>query len=187
MEFRMKRRSKIDGHTSCAGRCSVFEGDPYNWTSVEGDRVSRRSGITLIELVITLAILAVLVALVVPSLGKWIQHYRMRGTVREIVSQMELAKIKALKTNREYRVAFDKTSGTFQIETCPNPSGTWRAEGNVFKIPHQIPVDMNVGAIRFNPDGTAVSGTVTVGAKDGEHYNITVNTTTGKITATREK
>ena len=85
----------------------------------------RRPGITLIELVMTLAILAVLTVLVVPNLGKWIQHYRIRGTVREIVSQMELAKIKALKSNLEYRIAFDSGAGIFRLKAEGLRAGRW--------------------------------------------------------------
>lgn len=148
--------------------------------------MSRRCGLTLVELVITLAILALLTVLAVPNLGRWIQHYRIRAAVRQIVSQMELAKIKALKNNWPYRIAFDEAAGTFRLETRSKSSEAWRVEGRVFRIPHQVPLDVNVKAIHFNPDGTAASGTVTVGPTGGEHYTITVNTTTGKITAERK-
>ncbi len=63
--------------------------------------------------------------------------------------------------------------------------GLWAIEGGIFEVPRQIPFDVNVSSMQFNPDGTASSGTVTIGRTNEEHYTITVNTTTGKITAER--
>ncbi len=146
-----------------------------------------RRGLTLTELVIAIAIVGLLAVLVVPNLGKWIQHYRLRGAVREIVSKMELAKIKALKYNLEYRIAFETDNGTYWMErgNRADAPGLWAIEGGIFEVPRQIPFDVNVSSMQFNPDGTASSGTVTIGRTTEEHYTITVNTTTGKITAER--
>lgn len=146
-----------------------------------------RRGLTLTELLITFAIVAFLAILVVPGLGKWIQRYRLRGAVREIVSRMEMAKIKALKNNLEYRIAFNKDNHTFWLErgNRPDASGGWISEGPVFEVPRQVPFDVNVPSMQFNPDGRASSGTVTIGRTNGEHYTIKANTTTGKITAER--
>jgi len=149
----------------------------------------RDKGLTLTELVLTLAILAAIAALTLPNLTGWIRHYRARRVVRELVCQMELAKIKALKTNRQYRIAFDPSSKTFRMErgNRPDAPGEWVQEGGIFRVPHQISLEANVEAIRFNPDGTALSGSVTIRAGDGEYYTVTANTSTGKINVARGK
>ena len=150
----------------------------------------RRHGITLIELVVTLAITAVLAVLVVPNLGNWIQHYRIKGAVREIVSRMELAKIKALKNNLEYRVAFDRDGGTFELQRGNRPGSSWQwtQEGVEFKIPRQVRIDnvtFPTDAAHFNPHGTAATGGVYLSSTNGEQYRITVITSTGKINTKR--
>jgi hypothetical protein len=146
----------------------------------------RRHGITVIELAVTLAILAILTVLVVPNLGGWLRHYQMRGTVREIVSQMELAKVRALKTNWHYQVAFEPAVRAFRIERRLYPSDAWRPESDDFHIPHQVEFGVNVPGIAFHPDGTATSGRVVIGPAEGKHYEITVNSTTGKVHTIRE-
>lgn len=149
----------------------------------------RRDGITMIELVITLAIVVVLAVMVVPNLGRWIQHYRMTGALRQMVSQMELAKISALKNNLEYRIAFDVANRTFELQrgNRPDGSGDWNREGGEFSIPRQVTID-NVtfpdGAAHFNPHGTAATGGVYLSITSGEQYSITV-TNAGKINTTR--
>ncbi len=149
-----------------------------------------RRGVTLIELVITFAIVAFLSVLVVPNLGKWIQHYRLRGTVREIVSQMELAKIKALKHNLEYRVSFDLGGRKFELQRGDRSASSkdWTTESRKIPIPRQVNIHAITfpdDAAHFNPHGTASKGSVELTSTNGEKYRITVTTTTGKITTDR--
>ena len=150
----------------------------------------RRHGITMIELVITLAIVAVLTVMVVPNLGRWIQHHRMKAALRQMVSQMELAKISALKNNLEYRVAFDVANGKFELQrgNRPGGSGDWNPEGGEFSIPRQVSINVTFGGdrVQFNPDGTAgPGGSVDLSIGSGEQYEITVTTATGKINTRR--
>jgi prepilin-type N-terminal cleavage/methylation domain-containing protein len=156
------------------------------------ERVSRKDGLTLIELVITLAVVAVLTVLFVPNLGRWVSHYRLRGAVREIVSQMELAKIKALKSNLEYRILFDLEARTFELQRGDRPDSSLRGsrEGGLFTLPTQVQVremTFRDSAAEFNPHGTAAGGRVVLVSRGGEEYRITVNTTTGKTNTTRVK
>ena len=149
-----------------------------------------RHGLTVVEFVIALAILAILTALAVPNLGKWIQHYRIRGSVREVVSQMELCKIRALKSNLEYRVSFDVRKGTFQRQrgNRPDSSSSWTLEGRESVMPKQVfvvEVTFDHEAAEFNPDGTATGGRVILATRSGERYRISVNTTTGRINTIR--
>lgn len=159
----------------------------------------RRGGITLIELVITLAILAALAVMVVPNLGGWIQHYRIKGAVREIVSQMELAKIKALKCNREYRLKINTNSGIFRLErgNRPTMSSKWEKEGGEFGLPKNVFFDIvtfdktesgfdHERAAQFNPHGTAGRGRLVLATTRDEKYTIAVSNRTGKITTTKE-
>jgi len=151
----------------------------------------RGRGITIIELVMVLAIVVVLVVMVVPNVGSWVQHYRIKGVVRHIVSQMELAKIKALKNNLEYRVYFDTTIATFELQRGNRPamSSSWIREAGPYQLPPQVTMSVTFAsdAVQFNPHGTAgPGGGVDLTTSRGEQYSITVNTTTGKITTTRK-
>ena len=169
----------------------------YNRNKIEGKALKRR-GITLIEMIITLAIVAVLAVMVVPNLGGWIQHYRVKGAVREIVSQMELAKIKALKHNREYRFYVNTLDGVFRLErgNLPNMSSQWDEEGGTFRLPHHVSFESvsfpktplgedHERAVQFNPHGTAGRGSIVLKSSRSETYTISVSDATGKINTQR--
>ena len=151
---------------------------------------------TLIELAVTLAVVAVLAVLVVPGLGGWARHYRIKGAVRQVVSEMELAKIKALQQNREYRIWMDTSAGVFRLErgNRPDMSSDWELEGRDLSLPESVSFAAvtfdktesgldHERAAEFNPHGTARRGKVILRSswKD-EAYTIKVRNITGKIT-----
>ena len=154
----------------------------------------RHLGITLIELITALAILAIIGVLALPNLGGWIDQYRIKGAVREMVSQMELARIKALKDNLEYRLYVNTDTGAFRIERGNRPSMSfkWAKDGGESSLPPNIrfaevtfsktEADQDhERAVQFNPHGTAGSGKAVLTSARQEKYTITVSDVTGKI------
>lgn len=57
----------------------------------------RDSGFTAFEVAITLAIVAVLATAVMPSFLKWLQGHRLRGAAINLVADLEMAKVRAIR------------------------------------------------------------------------------------------
>ena len=74
-----------------------------------------RKGITLIELIIVMVIIAIGAALTAPSINTWMPYYRLRSATRDIVSTMRLAQMKAVSNNIQYGVAFNPASNQYQL------------------------------------------------------------------------
>ena len=62
------------------------------------------SGFTLVELMVTLAVAAILMALAVPSFTSVINGNRLTSTANELVSSLQLARSEALRRNTQVRV-----------------------------------------------------------------------------------
>lgn len=60
----------------------------------------RARGLTLIELMVTVAVLALLLASVAPSLGTWIGSQRVRNTASSLVAGLQQARAEAVRRNR---------------------------------------------------------------------------------------
>lgn len=70
------------------------------------------AGFTLIELVITIAILGLLLMQAVPSYQEWIANTRVRTSTDAIQNGLMLAKAEALRRNAKVQLAFTSTEPT---------------------------------------------------------------------------
>lgn len=69
------------------------------------------AGFTLVELMITVAVLAVVLAIAVPSFSAMINRNQLVSTANEISATMNLARMEAIRRNR-------------RVEICPSADGT---------------------------------------------------------------
>lgn len=85
---------------------------------------SAAPGFTLIELMITLAVLAVLVALAAPSFNDSIQRARLKGAADAIVSTVETARQQATRLNRDVSLAVRGSAGAWCVgaRAAANPA-----------------------------------------------------------------
>ncbi len=145
-----------------------------------------KRGVTLIELVVVIAIIAIGALLLVPNMGPWIQNYRLRTAGRDIVSTLRTAQMKAVSTNTDYQVFIAGASYVLQYN-----SGGWVAEGETKTLPAGINITNNTfpasgttpaGSALFRPNSSSNGGTLVLQNPRGTTRTITVLPSTGRIT-----
>lgn len=55
-----------------------------------------RSGFTLLELVVVMAIIGIMALFMAPGIGEWVQNYRIKQAARDMASDFHFAKMKAV-------------------------------------------------------------------------------------------
>lgn len=68
-------------------------------------------GFTLLELMITVALLGILAALAAPSFNSLIQSSRLTASANELVAALQMARMEAIRTNS-------------RVEVCPSTNGS---------------------------------------------------------------
>jgi prepilin-type N-terminal cleavage/methylation domain-containing protein len=66
--------------------------------------VKRRNcnkGVTMIELAIVMAIIGIMSLFMTPGIGEWVQNYRIKQAAREMASDFQFAKLKAISISRQ--------------------------------------------------------------------------------------
>ncbi|MEQ1880073.1 MAG: GspH/FimT family pseudopilin [Burkholderiales bacterium] len=71
----------------------------------------KSSGITLIELLISVALISILTLLAVPAFQHWIQNAQIRNAAEGILNGMQLAKAEAVRRNTPVEIVLDGNSG----------------------------------------------------------------------------
>ena len=137
------------------------------------------NGVTLIELAVVMAIVAIMGLYLSPAIGEWLDNYRIRQTARDIVSTLNLAKMRAISRRLEYRVYFDVAHNQYRLWVN---DGGWvpDPEGGVLRTPRGVDIASatgNLGSppkVKFNPDGTCSSGHIKIDNEKGKQYKIVV-------------
>jgi prepilin-type N-terminal cleavage/methylation domain-containing protein len=75
----------------------------------------RESGFTMIELLMTMIILAALAAVAIPGFSSWLPNYRLKSAVRDLYSSMQLAKLEAIKQNQNCSVTFSSAPDQYAV------------------------------------------------------------------------
>jgi prepilin-type N-terminal cleavage/methylation domain-containing protein len=127
------------------------------------------SGYSLIELVITLALVAVLATIALPSWNKLLPSYQLDSSARQVHSELHSIKMRAAAENVGFQFAYANGAASYSIKreaalvaTKPLPQGV---------------IITNAGAISFSPRGTASANRIRLRSSDGTCKHVVVSPT----------
>ena len=147
-----------------------------------GRRLSRAQarGVTLLELLIVLSIMAIVAAMVVPMFGGGVSTGELKSAARQVAAGLRLARSEALATRQDTRVMLDLERRTFQVER----------DRREYTLPRQIELKLftaqsdlvsdKIGAIRFFADGGSNGGRITLAVGERK-YDVDVDWLTGRV------
>jgi len=109
--------------------------------------IRSQRGFTLVETMITLAVLGIMVGISIPSVMAWMPSMHMKNAAQEIKTAMMQARSKAINHGTEYRVLFSPSGRTYQVDrgNLMNDATQWTTELG----PYQL--GGNVTFNRFTP------------------------------------
>ncbi|PXV54060.1 type IV fimbrial biogenesis protein FimT [Dyella jiangningensis] len=135
-----------------------------------GTRGQRNEGVTLIELLVTIAVAAVLMALAIPSFRNITLSNRLTTSANEVVSALQTARMEAIKRNARTQLCSDAAEANVSGEddalgaACGTSAGTVVASASTTAIvvrESQLNLDGSlrlqgsVQALRFSAQGIA--------------------------------
>ena len=138
-------------------------------------------GFTLVELLVVMALLALVVALVPPSFERMRESMQYRDTLRRVLGEMRSARQQALAQGRDARFSIDLTARQFGVDGRPPSSLPETLEIRFIAAQAELSAQQKV-SIRFHPQGGATGGTVELLRPSGAGTRITVDWLSGAIT-----
>jgi prepilin-type N-terminal cleavage/methylation domain-containing protein len=161
-------------------------------------RKDRHAGVTLIELVVVMAIIAIMALFMTPSIGEWAAGFRLKGATKDLADALQLARLKAISDVVEYKVEINLNNQEFKVwkGNARQGSTSWPSqEGATITMPRGVTINnvdgTTTGTIDriFRPDGTALgtggfggaggnsTSTVTLNNQRNDQYQIIISRT----------
>jgi general secretion pathway protein H len=143
-------------------------------------RRPREAGFTLIEVIVTLAILGLALALISGYKPPWSSGLGVRGTAAQLAGGLRLARSEAILRNQPIAFELDLAANRFRI-----------GAGAVRQLPPRLSIvgerrDRMTGDIRFNPDGSSTGGRITI-ADGTRAMSVGVDWLSGRVSVADEK
>lgn len=148
---------------------------------LHGNHPRRVSGLTLIELLVTMSVLAVLLAVGIPSSASLMQRWRVDATIESLVADIRLARSTATRTSRAVVMCAraadgncsagnDWSTGWVVFSDLNGDSALDVGEPLIAERPNQsgmasMPDKTSQARLTFRANGTLESGKTSVGIR----------------------
>lgn len=122
-----------------------------------------RGGFSLVELVVAIGIFALVVTLATVVQSKLLPHYRLQSATRQVMTDIRLARQKAIAQNAQFRITFTAGGNSYAAERLV--SGIWEpyplyrrgAATSLAAAPIEMPSTVTATSnvvVQFTPRGT---------------------------------
>jgi general secretion pathway protein H len=128
-------------------------------------RYRRKSGFTLVEMLVAVTIIALIASVALPMLGRPSEKLRLRAVVDGTIAALRLTREAAIVRNVETVLMIDVDRHTLQsVAVPPRQFGPEVVAKLLFAAPEQS--GQSAAGFRFFPDGSSTGGTVTFSLHD---------------------
>lgn len=128
-------------------------------------------GFTLVEMMVVIAIMAIVSAIAVPNFYSYAAGMKLRSASRDLYSTLQSTRMKAVRQNTRWAVQFDAPTPTnYRVidcgidNICGNGNDILRIPTNILQQYAGVSMSQNFAGnrVEFNSEGTCNSGTVSV-------------------------
>jgi general secretion pathway protein H len=141
-------------------------------------------GVTLLELIIVLALIALLLAVVPPLISGGAASAQLKAGARQLAAGLRRVRSTAITLQREAVLNLDVDEHSFKMtgdeRQYPLPKDV---ELSLYTAESELAGE-SVGAIRFFPDGSSTGGRITLAAGE-RHFLVDVDWLTGRVSVTQ--
>jgi type IV fimbrial biogenesis protein FimT len=86
-----------------------------------------KAGFTLLELMVTVAIISITATIAIPNLADMLKEYKLRSAARDVVSTLESMKLRAVKEKIDTKIIIDPVQDTYEafVDSIDDDAPEW--------------------------------------------------------------
>jgi Tfp pilus assembly protein FimT len=127
------------------------------------EMIRQNLGISIIEVMVVIAIIAILSTIAVPNYIAWLPKYRLSASARDVLSDLEYARGYAIKVNASVVLEFNTGQDTYNVWIDNGALGNkdnWNQDADEKRIRfRQMPPDVDLAAVSFLNNRVRFNGT----------------------------
>jgi type IV fimbrial biogenesis protein FimT len=146
---------------------------------------------TLVELIVTMAIIGIVGAASAPGVSRWIEEYRVKAASRQLMSDMQFARMKAVADNVRYQVYFNPAQNQYWVQGWDPATSLWNRIGAARQLSNAASPGYEPGVTlafstsgdqtaTFTPIGQATAA-LTASLSSANYQSNVVVSTTGRV------
>lgn len=145
----------------------------------------RAMGFTLLELMVTVSLMAFMGLLAATSFdtGSWLAHQRLKGAARELSTNLQKARMNAIKQNTRWAITFNAANNTYTLVSAGPDNDIDTAADNVTDVTASLPASGSGVVFGFGRANKDINGAALPGGPVTFTGNRVVFTPRGLATA----
>ena len=128
-------------------------------------------GFTLLELLIVIAIAAVLMAIGVPNFSKWKEKHEINGQAQKVYSDMMLARSTSIKNNNNVLITFDTAKNLYKVHDDTDSDGVEDHDEAVKSVNLENNVEFGYVPELLDIEGNQVTSPIFFGSGNSVTFN----------------
>jgi prepilin-type N-terminal cleavage/methylation domain-containing protein len=146
---------------------------------------------SLIELLVVMTVIAILCAAATPGVGRWLEDYQVRAASRQLMSDLQFARMRAVADRVQYQVYFNQAHNQYWIQGWNPGAATWNQTGSTRQLSNAASPAYERGVtltfatngdktVTFSPMGQATGANTASLSSTNYQRNVTV-AATGRV------
>jgi type IV fimbrial biogenesis protein FimT len=135
-------------------------------TGLSRYKSAKQAGFTLVEITVTIGVMAVLLAVSLPNLLAILNELRLSDGARQLASELQLARMKAISQHTKYRISFGSyPATTYSFEK--HDGTAFALEAGPVALPEGVTVTTVSPSVSEFQSGGTVNTTSTITLSNG--------------------